>query len=166
MPVADSCWSEFCPTNRGTLPSSVIGPELGTAHVIVYNGEINCPLNHARSLFSLTSWHLLSQFRSCRQNVMFPLVVSALLATWSAPQLALALLARHDSSFTPDHILRVTNDNIDIACDQHLSVVINGTTPGPVLRLAPGTSSWIRVYNDVDDQNLTMVCRPSTMRTP
>ncbi|KAB5542819.1 Cupredoxin [Coniochaeta sp. 2T2.1] len=87
---------------------------------------------------------------------MLPLVVSALLATWSAPQFALALLARHDSSFTPDHILRVTNDNIDIACDQHLSVVINGTTPGPVLHLAPGASSWIRVYNDVDDQNLTM----------
>lgn len=91
---------------------------------------------------------------------MLPLVVSALLATWSA-QAAWALTVRHDSTFTPDHILRVTNENIDIACDQHLSVIVNGTTPGPVLRLAPGTASWIRVYNDVDDQNLTMVCPPS-----
>ncbi|OIW24688.1 L-ascorbate oxidase [Coniochaeta ligniaria NRRL 30616] len=86
---------------------------------------------------------------------MLPLVVPALLATWSAP-VVFALTVRHDATFTPDHILRVTNDNIDIACDQHLSVVVNGSTPGPVLRLAPGTASWIRVYNDVDDQNVTM----------
>lgn len=92
---------------------------------------------------------------------MLPLVVPALLATWSAP-LVFALTVRHDSTFTPDHVLRVTNQNIDIACDQHLSVIVNGSTPGPVLRLAPGTASWIRVYNDVEDQNLTMVCLPSS----
>lgn len=92
-----------------------------------------------------------------RADKMLPVVASALLATWTA-QLAFALVIRHDDTFIPDHILRVTNDNIDIACDQHRSVVVNGTTPGPILRLAPGTSSWIRVYNDVEDQNLTMVC--------
>jgi hypothetical protein len=96
-----------------------------------------------------------------RQKKMLPLVVSALLVTWSAPVL-FALTVRHDATFTPDHILRVTNENIDIACDQHLSVVVNGSTPGPALRLAPGTASWIRVYNDVDDQNLTMVGPPSS----
>lgn len=87
---------------------------------------------------------------------MLSSVVSALLAIWPVP-IALALTVRHDGDFTPDHILRVTNENIDIACDQHLSVIVNGTTPGPVIRLAPGTASWIRVYNDVEDQNLTMV---------
>jgi L-ascorbate oxidase len=96
---------------------------------------------------------------------MLPLVVHALLATWSAPR-AFALTVRHDATFTPDHILRVTNENIDIACDSHLSVIVNGTTPGPALRLAPGTASWIRVYNDVEDQNLTMVCPPSLPRRP
>jgi len=92
---------------------------------------------------------------------MLSLLVSALLATWSA-HTAFALVVRHDDTFSPDHILRVTNENIDIACDQHLSVVVNGSTPGPVIRLAPGTSSWIRVYNDVEDQNLTMVCLSSS----
>lgn len=87
---------------------------------------------------------------------MLSLVVSALLASWSAP-VAFALQVRHDSTFTPDHILRVTNEVIDIACDSHLSVVVNGSTPGPLIRLAPGTASWIRVYNDIEDQNLTMV---------
>jgi hypothetical protein len=87
---------------------------------------------------------------------MLFLAVSALLACWSVPG-AFALTVRHDHTFTPDHILRVTNENVDIACDQHLSVVVNGSTPGPALRLAPGAASWIRVYNDVEDQNLTMV---------
>lgn len=93
---------------------------------------------------------------------MLPFVGPVLLATWSAPVVS-ALVVRHDATFTPDHILRVTNENIDIACDQHLSVVVNGSTPGPALRLAPGTASWIRVYNDVEDQNLTMVCLPSSI---
>jgi L-ascorbate oxidase len=91
---------------------------------------------------------------------MLSFVVSASLASWLAP-VAFALTVRHDTTFTPDHILRVTNENIDIACDQHLSVVVNGSTPGPIIRLAPGTASWIRVYNDVEDQNLTMVSPPS-----
>lgn len=88
---------------------------------------------------------------------MLPYLFSALLATsWSA-SVTLALSVRHDSTFTPDHIIRVTNEVIDVACDSHLSVVVNGTTPGPLIRLAAGTASWIRVYNDVEDQNLTMV---------
>jgi len=36
--------------------------------------------------------------------------------------------------------------------------VINGTTPGPELRLRVGKTYWIRVYNDMATQNLTMVC--------
>lgn len=87
---------------------------------------------------------------------MLSLVVYAWLTTWLA-LLASALIVRHDETFSPDHILRITNDNIDIACDQHLSVIVNGSTPGPAIRLAPGTASWIRVYNDIEDQNLTMV---------
>ena len=32
-----------------------------------------------------------------------------------------------------------------------------GTSPGPELRFQEGQTKWVRVYNDMDDQNLTMV---------
>ncbi|KAK3332304.1 laccase-like protein [Cercophora scortea] len=62
----------------------------------------------------------------------------------------------HDSSFTPDHILRVTVAELPTGCQSRQSVIVNGTAPGPALHILPGTSSWIRVYNDMADQNLTM----------
>lgn len=68
-----------------------------------------------------------------------------------------AVLVTHDETFTPDHVLRITKQNISVACESRLSVVINGTSPGPTLRLKPGASTWIRVYNDMTDSNLTMV---------
>lgn len=67
------------------------------------------------------------------------------------------VLVTHDETFIPDHVLRVTKQNISVACESRYSVVINGTSPGPTLRLTPGTSAWIRVYNDMADSNLTMV---------
>ncbi len=70
-------------------------------------------------------------------------------------------LTVHDSSFIPDHVLRVSAKNISVACEKRYSAVINGTSPGPELRLPPGQVSWIRVYNDMPDNNLTMVsCAP------
>jgi hypothetical protein len=66
-------------------------------------------------------------------------------------------LDRHDESFQPDYILRVTAQNYSQACMDRYSVLVNGSSPGPELRLQEGKVSWIRVYNDMDDSNVTMV---------
>jgi len=63
---------------------------------------------------------------------------------------------RHDDFFTPDQVLRVTAQNISINCESRYSVVINGTSPGPPLHLVEGKPQWIRVYNDILDQNVTV----------
>lgn len=63
----------------------------------------------------------------------------------------------HGDDFVPDHILRLTMANITIGCQTRESVVVNGTLPGPEIRLKPGKTSWIRVYNDMKDVNTTMV---------
>ncbi|KAL4883583.1 Cupredoxin [Aspergillus karnatakaensis] len=67
-----------------------------------------------------------------------------------------ANVVRHDHSFHPDHILRVTAANYSEACSERYSVLINGSLPGPELRLREGEVSWIRVYNDMTDANTTM----------
>ena len=63
----------------------------------------------------------------------------------------------HGSSFVPDRILRVTAQNVSMNCESRYSVVVNGSVPGPVLRIPEAKITWIRVYNDMKDQNLTMV---------
>ena len=63
----------------------------------------------------------------------------------------------HDASFVPDRILRVTAQNVSMNCESRYSVVVNGTVPGPDLRIPEGKVTWIRVYNDMNDQNLTIV---------
>ncbi|KAJ4149869.1 hypothetical protein LMH87_010647 [Akanthomyces muscarius] len=65
-------------------------------------------------------------------------------------------LVRHDASFQPDHILRVAAENYSQACSERYSVLVNGSLPGPELRLQEGEVSWIRVYNDMEDSNVTM----------
>lgn len=67
------------------------------------------------------------------------------------------LVSRHDNSFQPDHILRVTSQSYSQACMERYSVLVNGSSPGPELRLQEGNVSWIRVYNDMEDLNTTMV---------
>ncbi|KAJ6183729.1 Multicopper oxidase [Penicillium mononematosum] len=67
-----------------------------------------------------------------------------------------ARLVRHDEHFTPDVVLRVTAKEIPIACTTRFTVVINETTPGPLIVLNEGEVTWIRVYNDITGQNLTM----------
>ncbi|KAK4697389.1 hypothetical protein P7C71_g688, partial [Lecanoromycetidae sp. Uapishka_2] len=62
----------------------------------------------------------------------------------------------HDIDFVPEFILRATAQNISQACITRVSVLLNGTSPGPELRLRPGITSWIRVYNDIINQNLTV----------
>jgi hypothetical protein len=64
----------------------------------------------------------------------------------------------HDSSFTPDFILRVTEQLFTQSCFTKDDVILlNGTSPGPEIRLKEGNVYWIRVYNDMQKKNLTMV---------
>lgn len=85
------------------------------------------------------------------------LSLSLLCAQWLLSPVLGAGLATHDSTFVPDHVLRISAQDISQACDQRHSAVVNGTSPGPAIRIRPGGSSWIRVYNDMEDHNLTMV---------
>jgi FtsP/CotA-like multicopper oxidase with cupredoxin domain len=76
------------------------------------------------------------------------------------PSLVTAIVGsvvHHDNSFQPDHILRVTAQDYTEACNIRYSVLVNGTSPGPELRLKEGQVNWIRVYNDMKDDNTTMV---------
>lgn len=65
---------------------------------------------------------------------------------------------KHDETFAPDAILRVTAQEINIGGIQRLTTLVNDSIPGPELRIPEGEVTWIRVYNDMSDQNLTMVC--------
>jgi hypothetical protein len=73
------------------------------------------------------------------------------------PALAFAKTVVHGENFWPDHVLRVSIAEVPSGCESRENVVVNGTSPGPTIRLLAGVSSWIRVYNDMVDQNLTMV---------
>ncbi|KAH7146963.1 ascorbate oxidase [Dactylonectria estremocensis] len=86
---------------------------------------------------------------------MVALIFYALLFQWLILPVTPKLVT-HDNSFFPDYVLRVTSRNISVACETRLSAVVNGTSPGPELRIKPGKTTWIRVYNDLESQNLTM----------
>ena len=63
----------------------------------------------------------------------------------------------HNGSFTPDAILRVTIQDIGLGGIRRLTTLVNGSIPGPELRIPEQEVAWIRVYNDMQDLNLTMV---------
>lgn len=64
----------------------------------------------------------------------------------------------HDDTFFPDAILRITEAKIKQSCvPSKETLLVNGTSPGPKLKFTEGKTVWIRVYNDVHNQNLTMV---------
>ena len=63
----------------------------------------------------------------------------------------------HDGSFKPDAILRVTSQNISLGGIQKPTTLVNGSTPGPEVRVPENETVWIRVFNDMKDSNLTMV---------
>ncbi|KAK5169184.1 uncharacterized protein LTR77_006493 [Saxophila tyrrhenica] len=71
----------------------------------------------------------------------------------------------HGPDFVPDHILRLTYEEVNIGCQTRPSVLVNGSLPGPTLRLKPGKTSWIRVYNDMEDYNTTMHWHGLSQRT-
>ncbi|KAL2162323.1 hypothetical protein VTH06DRAFT_7236 [Thermothelomyces fergusii] len=62
----------------------------------------------------------------------------------------------HDEHFIPDHVLRVSTAQVPSACEIREDIVVNGTSPGPAIHLLPGAKTWIRVYNDMSDRNLSM----------
>ena len=65
----------------------------------------------------------------------------------------------HDEKFVPTAVLRVTEEERKQSCVPTKDIlVVNGTSPGPALAFNEGETIWIRVYNDIAHQNLTMVC--------
>lgn len=69
----------------------------------------------------------------------------------------IAQATTHDGCFAPDYVLVATEEEIKVDCTTRRSVVINGTFPGPPLELHENQTTWIRVYNRVPEQNLTVV---------
>ncbi|RHZ68409.1 hypothetical protein CDV55_101480 [Aspergillus turcosus] len=66
-------------------------------------------------------------------------------------------VVKHDETFVPDLILRVTWENVSQPCVPTKPVaLVNGTSPGPAIYLEEDVTTWIRVYNDMPNQNLTM----------
>lgn len=73
----------------------------------------------------------------------------------------------HDSSFTPDAILRVMRANTTtLAGINRYTTMVNGSVPGPPLRFKEDQVQWVRVYNDMVDANLTMVSREGSVFDP
>ncbi|KAI1319964.1 L-ascorbate oxidase [Xylariaceae sp. FL0255] len=71
----------------------------------------------------------------------------------------------HDASWQPEYVLYATQETMSINCQQRQSVVFNGTTPGPPIYLKEGQTTWIRVYNQLPNLNLTVHWHGLTMRT-
>ncbi|PBP16053.1 hypothetical protein BUE80_DR013151 [Diplocarpon rosae] len=68
------------------------------------------------------------------------------------------LFAIHDETFVPDAVIRITEeDRVQSCLPSKPIVLINGTSPGPELTIREGGTYWIRVYNDLAHQNLTML---------
>jgi len=83
---------------------------------------------------------------------------SIFVALW--PLFVTPELIRHDASWSPDTALLATAANVTIDCESRFSILLNGTTPGPLLYLEEGKTTWVRVYNQIPDHNLTVVCGP------
>ena len=95
---------------------------------------------------------------------------SRLAANWRLSAVGLAALASSSlwtgmasaavhskDCFEPDYVLVATEEDIQIDCQTRHSVVVNGTFPGPPVELHENRTTWIRVYNNMDEQNFTMV---------
>lgn len=83
--------------------------------------------------------------------------VSLYLISFPITFTAATKLVKHDASFTPDIILRVSIETINLNCQPRLSTLINGQYPAPPIYLTPEQTTWVRVYNDAD-VNTTMAC--------
>ncbi|KAI0458898.1 L-ascorbate oxidase [Xylaria acuta] len=84
---------------------------------------------------------------------------------WLLQTCAGASVAIHDESWQPGYAIYATQEDITVNCEHRLSVVLNGTYPGPTLYLKEGQTTWIRVYNHLPDLNLTLHWHGLNMRT-
>lgn len=80
----------------------------------------------------------------------------AVLSLAVVPSLSLQLRT-HDASFTPDFVLSVTSQNISVGGMYKEATLVNNSLPGPTLRIPEQKTIWIRVYNNIKDDNVTMV---------
>ncbi|KAG6014821.1 Multicopper oxidase aurL2, partial [Claviceps citrina] len=86
------------------------------------------------------------------------------LAAWTGTSLA-SKLRVHDATFEPDFVLEASEQDVKANCAVRRSVVINGSIPGPTIHLREGRTTWIRVYNRMGEQNLTMHWHGLSLRT-
>lgn len=78
--------------------------------------------------------------------------------TLAAVLVGVASAVHHGEKFVPEAVLRVTQEERKQSCVPTKEIlVVNGTSPGPALVFKEGDTIWIRVYNDIPNQNLTMV---------
>lgn len=99
--------------------------------------------------------HYSSSFKMLFFQTLLPLISALCIGLI---KVTYATLVTHDESFVPDAILRVTEEETKQSCVPEKNILlVNGTSPGPELRFKENQTIWIRVYNDVHDQNLTMV---------
>ncbi|KAF4554612.1 Multicopper oxidase-like protein 2 [Elsinoe fawcettii] len=76
-----------------------------------------------------------------------------------------AATVKHDASFSPDFVLVATLQLLEVGCSTRNSVVFNGTSPGPRLTLREGKTTWVRVYNNIPADNLTVHWHGLSQRT-
>ncbi|RCI09398.1 hypothetical protein L249_3641 [Ophiocordyceps polyrhachis-furcata BCC 54312] len=86
---------------------------------------------------------------------MFPSLLCALSVVLDSVS-ALSLHEHRDGSFTPHQVLRVKQGLIATGGRRLMSALVNGSMPGPTVRIPEDKAIWIRVYNDMEDANLTM----------
>ncbi|KAK5080811.1 hypothetical protein LTR70_000484 [Exophiala xenobiotica] len=53
-------------------------------------------------------------------------------------------------------VLVATAENITINCLSRYSVIFNASFPGPHIYFKENQTTWVRVYNNIEDQNLTV----------
>lgn len=116
-------------------------------------------------IFSNLLTHLHLQMIKMRTLYTFPLLLLALL--FGLIEHATAQTVTHGEGFVPNAVLRVTEESRKQSCvPQKDILVVNGTSPGPRLSFVEGKTVWIRVYNDIPHQNLTMVSYLTTPLRP
>ncbi|PFH55488.1 hypothetical protein XA68_18187 [Ophiocordyceps unilateralis] len=60
------------------------------------------------------------------------------------------------ATFNPYVVLNVTRQTVSIGGILRYSTLVNGSLPGPTIRIPEEKVVWIRVYNEMTDDNLTM----------
>ncbi|KXJ94838.1 L-ascorbate oxidase [Microdochium bolleyi] len=98
-----------------------------------------------------------------------PALLAASLIAHSTPahaaKHAVGAPERHGGSWQPEYVLVATAQNITINCESRYSVTFNNTSPGPVLRLQEGKTTWVRVWNRIPDNNVTVHWHGLSQRT-